>query len=155
MVAQPSLSARIAEHGQSRTDHRAGTVDTAVLAAIERLAPERVRWSMETGCGKTTILLSNLSEHHHVFAYDDRAHQDSSIEYYESCPLFRPERTTAILGATQLTLPVYPFAEPIDLGAAEEPDRDAAALEPVLEHLGHRHRRERGLAQLEIGRAHV
>src|SRR4051812_33254638 len=107
MTAHSSLSARIGDYGLSHTDHRAGTVDTAVLAAIERLAPDAVHRSMETGCGKTTILLSNLSEHHHVFAYDDRNHQDSSIDYYESCPLFRPERTTAILGATQLTLPAY------------------------------------------------
>lgn len=121
MTAQPSLSAQIDQYGQACADHRAGTVDTAVLAAIERLAPSQVRWSMETGCGKTTILLSNLSEHHHVFAYDDREHEGSSIAYYEGCTLFRPERTTTILGATQLTLPVYPFTEPIDLAILDGP----------------------------------
>jgi hypothetical protein len=76
---------------------------------------------METGCGKTTILLSNLSAHHHVFAFDDRAEERSSIRFYEDCPLFKRERTTEVLGATQLTLPVYQFTEPVDLALLDGP----------------------------------
>ena len=41
-------------------------------------------------------------------------------------------------------------AEAVDLRAAEESDRDAAALQPVLKHLRHRHRRQRRLAELAI-----
>ena len=73
MSSPGSLSARIGEYERSLPDHRSGTVDISVLHAMERLAPSTVNWSMETGCGKTTILLSNLSAHHHVFAFDDRA----------------------------------------------------------------------------------
>jgi hypothetical protein len=76
---------------------------------------------METGCGKSTILLSNLSAHHHVFTVDDRAEERSSIRYYEGCPLFRRERTTEILGATQLTLPAFAFTDPIDLAMLDGP----------------------------------
>jgi hypothetical protein len=121
MSGPSSFSARIGEYERSLPDHRSGTVDTSVLHAIERFVPSTVNWSMETGCGKTTILLSNLSAQHHVFAFDDRAEERSSIRYYEDCPLFKRERTTEILGATQLTLPVYQFTEPIDLALLDGP----------------------------------
>jgi hypothetical protein len=121
MTTRAPLSGRIAEYERSLPDHRAGTVDISVLQAIERLAPATVNWSMETGCGKTTILLSNLSTRHHVFAFDDRGEERSSIRYYEDCPLFRRDRTTEILGATQLTLPAYHFSEPIDLALLDGP----------------------------------
>jgi len=120
-MAPGSFSDHIARYEQSLPDHRAGTVDASVLHAIERLAPRPLEWSMETGCGKTTILLSNLSARHHVFAYDDRAEERSSIRYYENCPLFRRERTVEILGATQLTLPAYPFPDAIDLALLDGP----------------------------------
>jgi hypothetical protein len=116
-----SFSARIAEYERTLPEHHAGTVDTCVLHAIERFAPSNLQWSMETGCGKTTILLSNLSAHHHVFAYDDRAEARSSIRYYEDCPIFRPDRITEVLGATQLTLPVYAFPDAIDLALLDGP----------------------------------
>jgi len=121
MSAPGSLSARIGEYERSLPDHRSGTVDISVLQAIERLAPTTIDWSMETGCGKTTILLSNLSAHHHVFTFDDRAEERSSIRYYENCSFFRRERTIEILGATQLTLPVYEFSDRIDLALLDGP----------------------------------
>ena len=120
-MSAPGLSVRIGEYERSLPDHRSGTVDNSVLHAMERFAPTTVNWSMETGCGKTTILLSNLSAHHHVFAFDDRAEERSSIRYYEDCPLFKRERTTEVLGATQLTLPGYQFTEPIDLALLDGP----------------------------------
>jgi hypothetical protein len=121
MLRDYALSARITEYAASVPDHRAGTVETPVLRAIERLAPEPLNWSMETGCGKTTILLSNLSASHNVFAYDDRAEERSSITYFEGHPLFRSERTTMVLGATQLTLPHFQFTAPIDLALLDGP----------------------------------
>ena len=48
--------------------------------------------------------------------------------------------------------------EAVDLRAAEEADGDAPALQPVAEHLRHRHGGERGLAQLAVAdrqRQHV
>ena len=120
-MSAPGRSVRIGEYERSLPDHRSGTVDNSVLHAMERFAPTTVNWSMETGCGKTTILLSNLSAHHHVFAFDDRAEERSSIRYYEDCPLFKRERTTEVLGATQLTLPGYQFTEPIDLALLDGP----------------------------------
>jgi Methyltransferase domain len=121
MSTTGALSARIAEYERSLPDHRAGTVETAVLQAMERFAPSTIDWSMETGCGKTTILLSNLSAQHHVFAFDDRTEDRSSIRYYEDCPLTARGRVTEILGATQLTVPRYAFTAPIDLALLDGP----------------------------------
>jgi hypothetical protein len=121
MVRAGSLSARIVEYERSQLDHRAGTVDADVLQAIEDLASRPLGWSMETGCGKTTILLSNLSDNHHVFAYDDRAEERSSVAYYNECPIFRAEHTTLVPGPTQRTLAAFNFAQPVDLALLDGP----------------------------------
>jgi hypothetical protein len=121
MVRPGSLSAAILEYQRTLPDHRAGTLDPDVLQVIEDLAPQPLLWSMETGCGKTTILLSNLSAHHHTFAYDDRDQDNSSVAYYVDCPLHRAERTTAIFGPTQQTLPEFKFEQPVDLALLDGP----------------------------------
>jgi hypothetical protein len=62
----------------------------------------------ETGCGKTTILFSNLSRRHVVFCIDDRKDgEQSSLRYFEENPLTRREVIDCVLGPTQLTLPTY------------------------------------------------
>jgi methyltransferase family protein len=121
MVRNGSVTAGIVEYQRSLADHRAGTLDADVLQVIEDLAPQPLNWSMETGCGKTTILLSNLSAHHYTFAYDDREHDNSSVAYYSNCPVYRPERTTAVFGPTQTTLPAFRFEQPIDLALLDGP----------------------------------
>ena len=63
--------------------------------------------SLETGCGKSTILSRTSAHGHVVFAYDDRDQPNSSVHYYSDCPLFRKDTTTLVSGATQLTLPKY------------------------------------------------
>lgn len=121
MPEPPSLSAQIHGYEQTLPAHRAGTVDTVVLEAVERLAPRPLNWTMETGCGKTTILLSNLSARHHLFAYDDRAEAQSSVAYFEACPLTRLDRITTVFGPTQRTVPGFEFREPIDLALLDGP----------------------------------
>jgi hypothetical protein len=121
MVRSGSLSAGIVEYQRSLSDHRAGTLDADVLQVLEDLAPQPMDLSMETGCGKTTILLSNLSAHHYTFAYDDRAYENSSVAYYSNCPLYRAERTTEVFGPTQQTLPTFKFDQPIDLALLDGP----------------------------------
>jgi hypothetical protein len=115
------ISNRILEYSRSLPDHRSGTVEVAVLRAIEELAPSPLNWTMETGCGKTTILLSNLSRRHHVFCLDDRAEQGSSIAYVTQCPLYRPAHTHFVLGPTQRTLPTFIFDQQIDLVLLDGP----------------------------------
>lgn len=53
-------------------------------------------------------MFSNLSEFHRVFALDDRnAGENSSILFFENCPLTRLDRVSLHLGPTQITLPSF------------------------------------------------
>jgi hypothetical protein len=120
-MSTPAVTSLISAYEKTLTDHWAGTVDTSVIAALERLAPKPLRWSMETGCGKTTILLSNLSEHHHVFAEDDLGEKYSSIRYYRDCPATQNDRVALVAGSTRRTLPQFAFETPIDLALLDGP----------------------------------
>ena len=93
------------------TNHNAGTFPTDVLRSIERLLPPSVSASAETGCGKSTILFSNISRHHTVFCLDDRdLGVDSSVLFFENCPVTKRDRIELILGPTQRTLPTFKHA---------------------------------------------
>ena len=102
------VSDRIAALEIGKTAHAAGTLSNHTLGEIERLLPKDMQASAETGCGKSTILFSNLSESHTVFCIDDAAYGDSSsIKYFRDCELTRQERVEIVLGPTQHTLPAY------------------------------------------------
>ncbi len=116
-----SISSRITEYDESIGAHRAGTINPPVLQMLEDLLPRPLNWSMETGCGKSTILLSHFSLNHLVFTYDDRSEAHSSVAYFAECPLFRPEHVTTVFGSTQATLPRFQFGEPIDLAFLDGP----------------------------------
>lgn len=103
-------------------NHAAQAFPTHALLEIERCLPEAVKASAETGCGKSTILLSNLSERHHVFALDDRDQGDaSSVGFYERCPLTRLDRVTPHFGPTQITLPTFQHEGQYDLVLIDGP----------------------------------
>jgi hypothetical protein len=120
-MASAPISERILKYEDSRPRHISGTVDDAVLRAIEELVPEPLSWTMETGCGKSTILLSNLSLHHQVFTVEDGSGDEGSLAYFRSCPITRLERTHVVLGPTQQTLPTFRFEQPIDLALLDGP----------------------------------
>lgn len=89
--------------------HRAGTLSESVLESITKHLPDRDIVSVETGCGKSTILFSNISGSHTTFCYDDRTLEGSSVNFVTANPYFRPEKTTFVFGPTQLTLPQHKF----------------------------------------------
>ncbi len=93
---------------KSMRTHAGQAFSTRTLRRIEAYLPEQVECSVETGCGKSTILFSNLSKHHKVFALDDRSlAEQSSVLFFQDCPISRPERVEFIYGPTQRTLPPY------------------------------------------------
>ena len=111
-----NLSSRLQTHNidevldaLSSGTHRAGTLRPAVIKGIVELLPSRDIFSIETGCGKSTIALSNIAKHHIVFCYDDRDLEDSSVNYVLAHRHFVPERATFVFGATQVTLAQYDF----------------------------------------------
>lgn len=102
------ISDRIAQLPIDGQSHVAGAFPTFVLKRLEELLPRKVENSVETGCGKSTILFSCVSDHHTVFCIDDREHgANSSINFFESCPLTKNDRIEMVLGPTQRTLPRF------------------------------------------------
>jgi hypothetical protein len=76
-----------------------------VLRAIARHAGDHgFARSAETGAGGSTLLLSNLSRAHTVFAAENST---NTLARVRASPLFRADRTTIVEGPTQRTLPAH------------------------------------------------
>src|SRR5208283_5428988 len=89
---------------------------------IEKLLPRMPIASAETGCGKSTIFFSRISQHHKVFCLDDRdGFESSSVSYFMDCAATRMDRVEVIFGPTQATLPVYKDHAPYDLVLIDGP----------------------------------
>jgi hypothetical protein len=99
--------------------HGAGSVDVDALRAIATRAAAigPIRHSVETGSGKTTLLFSHLSADHRAFALDS----GDSISQVRRSPLFRSSSVTYVEGPTQVTLPAYRFAEPVQIAMIDGP----------------------------------
>src|ERR1022692_1971501 len=88
--------------------HAKGAFPTNSLQRIEEILPSDMEATAESGCGKSTILFSNLAKCHFVFSIDDRALLDqSSVLFYHNCPVTNKESVTEIFGPTQDTLATY------------------------------------------------
>ena len=98
-----------------------GSLRPEVLEAIVRHTGERpVAHSAETGTGKSTLLLSQLSGHHVAFTRDDVGDGDSLPEV-RSSPLLRREIVEFVVGSTQETLPAHRFTHPLDVVVIDGP----------------------------------
>lgn len=112
--------------------HGAGSVGRNVLSAMIRHAAASgpVRHSAETGSGKTTVLLSHLSQDHTVFAVD----AGNSVSQVKQSALFNPASTTFVEGPTQRTLPAHRFVHTqprVDRWAARISVSGSGVLLPV------------------------
>ena len=93
--------------------HSAGTFSTRRFEAIAQASRKlRIRNSVETGSGASTLLFSHLSEHHTVFALDGGT---GSVTNVRRSPLLRRDGVTFVEGPTQVTLPQHHFTEPMQL----------------------------------------
>lgn len=95
----------------SGAKHRDGAFSSDVLIAISEVLPDYPIVSLETGCGKSTVMFSNLASRHFVFAYDDRDAPGSSVAMVQSDREFKAANTTFVYGPTQRTLPGYKFQD--------------------------------------------
>lgn len=91
--------------------HRGGAFSSSVLLAIAEVLPTGDLTTLETGCGKSTIMFSNLAEKHYVFAYDDRDSENSSVLLAQNDEQFREDHTIFVYGPTQQTLLDYVFPD--------------------------------------------
>jgi Methyltransferase domain len=115
------IISQISDYERARGEHASGTFGSNVLLKIAELAPKTVNYSVETGCGKSTILFSHLSQRHMVFAVDDSVHKNGSLPFVRQCPLFQTHIVKFVLGPTQKTLPQYTFPAGIDLALIDGP----------------------------------
>lgn len=100
--------------------HGAGTVSNRVLEAIARYCEGGLSHSVETGTGRTTLLISHLSRDHTVFAKQDRGDGDSFDRVHAS-PLFVPDAVRFVEGPTQITVPRHEFTDQLDFAMLDGP----------------------------------
>jgi predicted O-methyltransferase YrrM len=117
---QSPIVSSIANYLKRHGAHRSGAMDVAQIQAIERLY-DKPGLSMETGCGVSTILLSNLSRRHLVFCVDDREYQNGAVEFVQSAPSFHPGNTEFVFGPTQKMLSTSQFEGMFDLVLLDGP----------------------------------
>ena len=110
----------VEKYGSSRGIHRAGGLSYRSLAAIERHC-RNPALTMETGCGASTILMSNISPKHYSFCLDDRMDDNSSVSFVTEAPIYRVANSTFIFGPTQQTLPLFRFDGQLDFALIDGP----------------------------------
>jgi predicted O-methyltransferase YrrM len=99
--------------------HGAGSLQPKVLDALARHTQgRRIECSMETGSGRTTLLLSHLAERHLVFVRDDDA---GTLRAVRESPLLDTASTEFVIGSTQRTLVPYEFDQPLDVAFLDGP----------------------------------
>ena len=107
--------------------HDDGAVADDVLDALDRyaLSHGRLAHSVETGTGRSTLLLSHRSDDHRVFALDDTRAKGTqggnTLARVLGSPLLNQSTTTFVTGPTQSTILGYEFAGPIDLAFIDGP----------------------------------
>jgi len=100
--------------------HDEGTVADSALYALLRHAPSSVERSLETGAGRSTLVLSHLSREHTVFALRETGSSGlagrptgsshGGLGAVRRSSLLRAENATFVEGPSQQTLPRHDFA---------------------------------------------
>jgi hypothetical protein len=117
-----SIISRLDSLGYMNKGHAAGAFSSKTLQNVENVLPVSFQRSAETGCGKSTILFSNLSSSHTVFTLDDTdLRENSSVLYYKQCPITKLDVIETVYGPTQFTLPVYNHKEKYDVVLIDGP----------------------------------
>lgn len=96
--------------------HGHGLFSQHATEALLRNAKTPVAHSMETGAGRSTVLISNISEDHYVFTIDN-----DSLQAALDSPLTRRDRVHVVAGPTQRTMPAHHFEHQLDLALLDGP----------------------------------
>ncbi|PWT84686.1 MAG: methyltransferase [Proteobacteria bacterium] len=101
--------------------HGAGACGPLALRATALYGQERrIVHSAETGVGKSTLLLSHMSQHHTVFAVEDTG-TSNSLNKARTSPLLKRESVDFVVGPTQATLPRHTFEDRLQLVLLDGP----------------------------------
>jgi hypothetical protein len=91
--------------------HGAGCLSGNVIEAIyDYTTRGRCDFSLETGVGKSTLILSHTSKSHYAFAADF----GGSVQKTKESELLKPGVVTFVEGRCQQTVPQFGFEKPID-----------------------------------------
>ena len=101
---------------QACTFHPWDAMAPTALSAIMKRGPFRV--TAETGCGGSTIVLSQTSDRHTAFAIEGA---DRTITELRGRAGLRKERVVFVEGETKDTLPRYSFEDKLDLVLLDGP----------------------------------
>jgi hypothetical protein len=102
----------------SQTLHSLGSFSPRAIEIMARhLTSRPIQHSVETGCGVSTLIFSNLSPDHTVFAVD----YGDSITNTKASELFSAATTTFVEGPTQKTLPAYEFRSKLQAALIDGP----------------------------------
>lgn len=98
--------------------HAAGMLGLPVLREIHRqLEGRRIRCSAETGTGRSTLLMSHLSDCHYVFALD----LGDSLQRARESPLLNARSVRFIEGPSQRTVRSFSFPEKLQFALIDGP----------------------------------
>ncbi|HTQ56280.1 MAG TPA: class I SAM-dependent methyltransferase [Bryobacteraceae bacterium] len=118
--------------------HTAGAMSPKTLTAIYSHVKQRtIRFSLETGCGASTLLMSHLSGRHLVFAEDNKS---GSVENVRTSLLLNRSVVQFVEGPTQRTLPQFNFEDSAQFALLDGPhaypfpDLEYYHVYPVLDH---------------------
>ncbi|WP_062291799.1 glycosyltransferase [Nostoc piscinale] len=99
--------------------HTGGALSGNVLQAIAKYVSfQDIFYSVETGSGASTLLLSHISKEHKVFSYDCGS---NGLSIVRSSALINQNNIEFIEGPTQQTLPKYKFNQKIQLALIDGP----------------------------------
>ena len=105
--------------------HRAGTLMKAPLQMIDyylkQLLGNGPIKSVETGCGASTILFARSCASHRSYCLDDRATENSSVDFACGFPGFVKDRVDFVFGPTQKTIFQSPLEEQVDIALIDGP----------------------------------
>jgi len=99
-----TISRQLLAEESQREEQAAGSLAHDVLEAIESWLPSNISFTAETGCGRSTILFSNLASDHTVFCLDDTGQAGSSVDYCRNSAFFNSDHVSWVFGPTQQTL---------------------------------------------------
>jgi predicted O-methyltransferase YrrM len=106
-VSEDRITDQIAREQRGKSGHGAGMLNYKTLRVLEQLVGASAEQTAETGCGRSTILFSNLSQRHQVFCLDDSADERSSVAFFRNSALTNQTRVATNFGPTQLVLPAF------------------------------------------------
>ncbi len=96
----------------TRNNFADGTLINSVLEKMVQISKtQNLEYTMETGCGRSSLVLSHLSNQHLIFAPDGR----NTTAIHENQALLNTATSQFIVGPSLKHLPTYSFKHPLDL----------------------------------------